>query len=142
VITVDRPVRFEEVDAAGIVFFARFFHYCHEVMETFFDEGLPRGPSGLRGYADLITRRRIGFPAVHVDVDYTAPLRYGDVARIALTVAKVGTSSTTLRYAFTRMPDGAAAAVVQHVVVSSSLDAMKKMPLPDDVRALLVAHTA
>ena len=38
----ERAVRFEEVDAAGIVFFGRFMEYCHEAMERFFD-GVPDG---------------------------------------------------------------------------------------------------
>ncbi|NVL83963.1 acyl-CoA thioesterase, partial [Escherichia coli] len=75
----DRPVHFEDVDAAGIVFFARFFAYCHDAMERFFD-----GVDG--GYVALITERKIGFPAVHASSDFKAPITYGDVARIAGTV--------------------------------------------------------
>jgi len=55
-----RPVRFEEVDAAQIVFFPRFLSYCHEAMEELFD-----GVEG--GYVALIRDRRIGVPAVHVE---------------------------------------------------------------------------
>ncbi|MFO0672802.1 MAG: acyl-CoA thioesterase [Polyangiaceae bacterium] len=83
----ERPVRFEDVDAAGIVFFARFLNYCHEAMEAFF------GPLD-GGYVRLINERHIGLPAVHLDVDYKAPLRYGDVARIEVTIPHVGRSST------------------------------------------------
>ena len=36
VIVYERPVRFDEVDPAGIVFFARFMNYAHEAMENFF----------------------------------------------------------------------------------------------------------
>lgn len=131
----ERPVRFEDVDAAGIVFFARFLGYCHDAMERLFDE-LPGG------YVDLITRRRIGFPAVHVDADFTAPLRFGDVARIATSVAKLGTTSCTFRYVFTRARDGAAVATIEHVTVSSDLETMVKVPHPSDVRALLEKHLA
>ena len=134
-IVTERPVRFEEVDAAGIVFFGRFFHYCHDAMERLFD-GVPGG------YVDLITRRRIGFPAVHVEADYKAPLRYGDVARIETSVAKLGTTSCTFRYVFTRAKDGVHVATLEHVTVSSALDTMTKVPHPPDVRALLEEHLA
>ena len=77
--TYERAVRFEEVDAAGIAFFARFFNWCHEAMERFFD-----GVEG--GYVGLITRRKVGFPAVHTQADWRAPLRYGDVMRIDTSV--------------------------------------------------------
>ena len=128
-----RAVRFEEVDAAGIAFFARFFNWCHEAMERFFD-GVPGG------YVDLITRRRIGFPAVHLTADWKTPLRYGDVANIETAVAKLGTTSATLRYVLTRESDGAHVATLEHVTVAPDLDTMPKLPLPDDCRALLELH--
>jgi 4-hydroxybenzoyl-CoA thioesterase len=129
----ERAVRFEEVDAAGIVFFGRFLEYCHDAMERFFD-----GIAG--GYVDLITKRRIGFPAVHVEANWSAPLRYGDAMRIEVTVPKVGTTSCTFRYRFVRAADGAEVATIDHVTVCSTLDTMQKTPLPADCRALLEAH--
>ena len=132
-VVYERPVRFEEVDAAGIAFFARFFNWCHEAMERFFD-GVPGG------YVDLITRRRIGFPAIHLTADWKTPLRYGDVARIETSVLKVGTTSATLRYTLTRTSDGAHVATIEHVTVATNLDTMTKRPLPDDCRALLELH--
>jgi 4-hydroxybenzoyl-CoA thioesterase len=129
----ERPVRFEDVDAAGIVFFGRFWSYCHDAMERLFDD-MPGG------YVDLITRRRIGFPAVHVSADFRAPLRYGDVARIATTVTKLGTTSATFRYAFTRAKDGVDVATLEHITVTTELVSMAKLPHPPDVRALLEKH--
>lgn len=131
----ERNVRFEEVDAAGIVFFSRFMEYCHEAMERFFD-GVPGG------YVALITKRRIGFPAVHVDATWKAPLRYGDGMRIEVSVAKLGTTSLTLRYRFVRKGDEVECALVEHVTVCSTLDTLQKIPLPDDCRALLASHLA
>lgn len=128
-----RAVRFEEVDAAGIAFFARFFNWCHEAMERFFD-GVPGG------YVELITRRRVGFPAVHLTADWRAPLRYGDVARIQTSVTKIGTTSATFRYVLTRMSDGVHVATIEHVTVATDLDSMTKRTLPDDCRALLERH--
>lgn len=126
----DRAVSFEDVDAAGIVFFARYFSYCHEAMERFFG-GVPGG------YLGLITKRRIGFPTVHLETDFAAPLRYGDVARISLFVMKVGTTSCAFRYEIVRAADDLMVATITQVVVSSNLDTMTKVPLPPDCRALL-----
>ena len=131
----ERPVRFEDVDAAGIVFFARFLNYCHEAMEAFV------GPLD-GGYVRLINERHIGLPAVHLDVDYKAPLRYGDVARIEVTIPHVGRSSTKLRYAFFRARDDAPVAEVVHTCAVSDLAVMKSIPIPDDMRALLSAHAS
>lgn len=131
----DRPVRFEDVDAANIVFFGRFSNYCHEAMESFFNtlEG---------GYVGLITKRRIGFPAVHMVADWKSPLRYGDVAEIETSVTKIGTTSITFRYVFTRKADRVHAATIEITTVSTNLAAMVKTALPDDCRKLLELHRA
>lgn len=126
----ERPVRFEEVDAAHIVFFARFLNYAHEAMEA-----LLGGLDG--GYVRLINERHIGMPAVHVSCDFRSPLRFGDVARIETRAARIGNKSVTYRYDFFRKADGAHVATVEHVCAVTDLQAMKAIPIPDDVRALL-----
>lgn len=129
-IVYDRQVRFEDVDAAGIVFFARFFGYCHEAMEALFS-GLPGG------YVDLVVKRKIGFPAVHVEADFKSPLRYGDIARIAVDITKIGTKSTTLRYSIARASDDKPVAVISHVCAVSDLDKLRAVEIPADIRAVL-----
>jgi 4-hydroxybenzoyl-CoA thioesterase len=127
-----RPVRFEDVDAAGIVFFARYFNYCHDAMESLFDalEG---------GYATLINDRHLGLPAVHVECDFRSPLRYGETARIDVSVEHIGTTSATLRYRIVRDSDGHPCATVRHVVVTSDLRSLTKVAIPADVRRVLSA---
>lgn len=129
----ERPVRFEEVDAAQLVFFPRFLGYCHEAMEALFDdvEG---------GYVHMVRDRKIGVPAVHVECDFKSPLRYGDVARIETTVAKLGRTSVTFRYALSRASDGAHVASITHVCAVSDLSALRAIPIPDDIRAALERH--
>jgi 4-hydroxybenzoyl-CoA thioesterase len=128
-----RHVHFEDVDAAQILFFPRFLTYCHEAMEAFF--------GGLEGgYVRLIKVRKIGLPAVHLEVDFKAPLGYGDVAEIDVTVERIGSSSCALNYTITRARDRVVSATVKHVCVVSDLTALAKIPIPDDVRALLSLH--
>jgi len=134
VVIFDRPIKFEEVDAAKIVFFARFLNYAHEAMEDFF-AALPNG-----GYAGLIIDRRVGLPAVHVEMTFSSPARYGDTLRIETSVARLGKRSATLRYRMLDARTGAARAEVQHTVVTTDLDAMRSCDMPDDVRAHLAAH--
>jgi 4-hydroxybenzoyl-CoA thioesterase len=135
-ISLDRAVKFEEVDAANIVFFARFVTYAHEAMEHFFG-----GIDG--GYAGLILARRVGFPAVHVDIDFKAPARYGDVLRIETRVARVGNRSAVLWYRMHHVEGGAAgrlACDLRHTVVTTDLRTLTSCDMPDDVRALLSQH--
>jgi 4-hydroxybenzoyl-CoA thioesterase len=133
VFAYERPVGFEDVDAAGIVFFSRFFGYCHEAMEAMLAplDG---------GYARLIVTRKLGLPAVHVEADFRSPLRFGDVVRIETTVERLGTSSVALRFDLARGAD--AIATIRHVVVLTNLETMRSAPLPDDVRAVLARHAA
>ena len=131
----DRPVRFDEVDAAQILFFARFFNYAHDAMEAFFGQ-LPGG------YVALINDRKVGLPAVHVEADFINPLRFGDVARIEVTVGRIGRSSCSFQHALTRQRDGARVARLLHVCAAVDLITMKSVPMPDDMRALLTDHLA
>ena len=132
-LTFLRPIRFEEIDAAGIVFFARYLTICHDAMEAVFDP-LPGG------YRALITERRIGFPAVHTECDFKAPLRYGDVVRVETRVVKIGETSVTFAFTLSRTRDEVLCAEVTHTTVVSALDTIVKTKMPDDVRAVLTAH--
>jgi 4-hydroxybenzoyl-CoA thioesterase len=133
VIVYERPIRFDEVDPAGIVFFARYANFAHEAVETFFQdlEG---------GYAALIQKRRIGLPIVHLEADFRAPLRYGDRLRIETRCEKLGTTSATFVHEISNADGGNLAATVRHVVVAVLLDTFRPCPIPDDVRRTLEAH--
>lgn len=91
--TFATPVRFCDVDHAGIVYFPRFFHLFHLAFEE-----LWRARIGPRAYVELLDRDRIGFPAVHAACDFRAPLRFGDTAEIELTVTRLGARSITFHY--------------------------------------------
>ena len=132
-ILYERPVRFEEVDAAAIVFFARFAAYAHEAMEHFFD-------ALAGGYAGLILERRVGLAAVHVAMSFLAPVRYGDRLLIETSTARVGTRSAVLRYRMIRAADRTLSADLQHTVVTTDLRTLQSCSMPDDVRAQLLAH--
>lgn len=130
-----RPVRFEEVDAAGIVFFGHFVSYAHEAMEAFF--------AGLEGgYSNLILRRRIGLPAVRVDIEYASPLRYGDVLVVETRASKIGGRSAVLGYTMRQESGGALVCTMAHTIVTTDLVTMTSCEMPADVRALLGAHLA
>ena len=131
--TYRRPVRFAEVDAARLVFFARVHEYCHDALEAFF-AALPGG------YAHLIQARDIGIPTVHISTDFTAPLRYGDVAVFDVEVLRIGRTSVTFRHTVRREADGAVCAVIRQVVVTTKLATLEPVPVPADVRALVEAH--
>jgi 4-hydroxybenzoyl-CoA thioesterase len=84
-------IRFAHCDPAGIVFYPRYVELCNEVVEDWFAEGL-----GV-GFAEMHQERRLGVPAVHLDVTFVAPSRIGDVLGFRLCVTDLGRTSATLR---------------------------------------------
>ena len=65
---LQQKVRFGDVDPAGIVYFPRIYDYIHEAFEELWETHV-----GARYYA-LLLERRMGFPLVHSEVSFTAPL--------------------------------------------------------------------
>lgn len=86
-----RRVEFGDTDMAGIVHHAVYFRYM-EAAETAFFRSL-----GL----SLVSRQAkppVGWPRVHCECDFSAPLQFEDEVEIHLLVAKK--KSKTLTYAF------------------------------------------
>lgn len=94
-----QKIRFDDVDGAGIVYYPRFFHMCHKAFEDFFDE---KGPVS---YPKLISEWRRGFPTVKTEGSYSAPLKYGDLAEVILSIEHIGRSSLKTRYRILRSGD-------------------------------------
>jgi len=126
------PVRFADVDHAGIVYYPRFFHLFHLAFEE-----LWRARLGPKAYVELIDRDRIGFPAVRAECEFSAPLRFGETAAISLSVARMGSKSITFRYRIHRAED--ATLVADGRVVCAVVDLAKfiAVPAPTRVREML-----
>ena len=124
-------VRFGDVDHAGIVYYPRFFVYFHEAFERFFDEnGHP--------YQPLLDDRRLGFPTVHIETDYKAPIKYGDKLDIEFSVDHVGTKSGVFRYVGYRHRDGREAVVAKITSACVDMNTFRAVDIPDDLRALFM----
>lgn len=126
------PIRFSDVDRAGILYYPRFLHYFHCCFEDFFDRGL-----GIP-YNHLLDVERIGFPTVHMEVDYLAPLRFGDKVEITLGVERLGTKSVTWMYTGTTSRENKPVQCVRAVLVTACLDmdSFKGRELPMKYRDL------
>jgi 4-hydroxybenzoyl-CoA thioesterase len=131
-----QPIRFDDVDGAGIVYYPRFLHLCHAAFEDFFNAAAPFS------YPTMIKDRRLGFPTVHIDANFRAPLSYGDTAVVTLAVANIGTSSMVLTYRIHRKRDSVLSfeAVIKTVLIN--LDSQKSTPLPEELRRMLEQYLA
>jgi 4-hydroxybenzoyl-CoA thioesterase len=136
--SVTFPVRFADVDHAGIVYYPRFYHYFHVAFEEFFRQRMASG-----AYVDLIDRRRIGFPAVRTECDYKAPLRFGDLVRIDMTIARLGGKSIRFHYLAIRAegasgPPGEVVADGTVVCAVTDLAQFRAVEIPEDLRTLFL----
>ena len=65
-------VRFGHCDAAGWVFYPRYFEMISDFVEDWFEDGLAASAPGLFHHKQILT------PSVHFTVDFVKPTRYGD----------------------------------------------------------------
>ena len=128
-----RPVRWSDLDPAGIVYFPRFFEFCHETLESLFS-ALPGG------YPALTMQRRIGVPTVHLEADFRAPLRYGETCVVRTVVTRVGRTSISFTHTLTGTTDGGIRAVITHVIAVTDLVTLRAIEIPADMRAVLTPH--
>ncbi|MCP4498863.1 MAG: acyl-CoA thioesterase [Deltaproteobacteria bacterium] len=125
-----QKIRFDDVDGAGIVYYPQYFKLCHAAFEDFFDDAAPFS------YPELIDERRQGFPTVHIDADFKAPLKYGDYVVMSLFVKKIGKASLLLHFDARRKRDGALAFTADITTVFMDLDTQESEPIPEELRAI------
>lgn len=132
--TQRRTVRFDEVDYARVVYYPRFYEYCHNTFEDFFavEVGVP--------YATVLTERRVGFPTVHCDADFKHPLRFGDAFRIEMDVTKLSRSTIGARYRVLLGETQRLCAKLEVVTTSVDLDRFRPVTLPEDIRMAFLNH--
>ena len=125
-----QKIRFDDVDGAGIVYYPQFFHLCHKAFEDFFDD------AASISYPQLINDQHRGFPTVSIHSEFSAPLRYGDLTLITLTIDKIGTSSATFNYEIRRKRDSKLCFSADITKVFIDLSNNKVLRIPEDMRLL------
>lgn len=134
--TRDIEVRFPDVDFARVVYYPRFFDFAHRVFEDFF--AVEVGVT----YAKMLVERKVGFPTVHAEADFQAPLRFGDLARLELCCEKASERSLALRYRVFRVEGLVHCATLKVVTVPVALDAFTATAMPAEVREAFLRHPA
>ena len=131
------PVRFQDVDAAGVLFFGRIYDYLHLAYEEFWvSAGVDR--------AWFFAGAPWVVPIAHSEADYKAPIRHGDTITVAIEVVKVGRASFTLRYTVTGgggPEDRRVAARTVHAFASrAEAGRLKPTAIPAELRVFLLRH--
>ena len=127
--TAKRTVRFSQCDAAGIIFYPRYFELVHEVTEDWFCVALDLP------YSRLMFKLRRGFPMLKLVARFSAPSQLGDLLDISLIVKHVGATSLHLDYDVECC--GVRRAYISSVVVQTVLETGRPMKIDGDLRARL-----
>ncbi len=122
-------VRFEHCDAAGIMFYPRFFALVNETVEDWF------ASLGF-DFKTLHVDQRKGVPTVRLESEFVAPVRMGDVLKQSLGVEAIGNASLELKHL--AVVGDRAVARFDQTLVFTDLAAMKAEPWPADLRAAIV----
>lgn len=127
---VPRRIRFSDCDPAGIVFYPQYFVMFNGLMEDWVD-----GPLGI-GFAELVSRRRIGLPTVRLEADFRAVSRFGDDVVLSLGLERLGGRSLTLALRC-ESAAGELRMAMRQVVVTTSLETHQAVDVPADLRAAI-----
>jgi len=119
-------IRFAHVDAAGIVFYPRYFEMLNAAVEDWFTQEL-----GV-DFRTMHQERAIGVPTVHVSADFQAPSVLGDRLTVRLTPRHVGRTSCSYDALFTA--SGRDRLKISGTLVCMCLRTQKAVPWPADIR--------
>ena len=115
-------VRFQDIDAAGIVFFARIAEYFHDAYFAFLSD---------RGGIDLPRAMREASwvaPMLHVECDYFAPLCFGD--RCVVEVVRAHLSGSDLSVGMRLLREGVPRGAKEAEVVAAGQQAHRFVTRP------------
>lgn len=123
-------VRFQDVDLAGVVFFARYFEFVHDAWGELLRE---------RGLAieELLREGTFVLPLKHVEADYLRPLRAGDPIEVQLVATRPGERELSLGWRIVTSGGATVHAVVTTVHAAVDVRAFKAIPLPERLRTAL-----
>ena len=124
-------VRFGDCDAAGIVFYPRYFDMFNSLVEDWCREEL-NFP-----FSEIVMHRGLGLPTVHLEVDFLAPSTLGDVLSAMLSVTALGKTSINLNII---LQGGDSVDRVRGKVTLVLIDRKehRAIPVPGEVRAKIL----
>jgi 1,4-dihydroxy-2-naphthoyl-CoA hydrolase len=114
-----RPIRFQDTDAAGVVYFANVLSFCHEAYEA----SLANAGINLRKF---FTHPEFAIPIIHATVDFRHPMYCGEEYEIHVKPSRLSASKFEISYSILLLkvpeeaivPQVAAEAAIVHVCIN------------------------
>ncbi len=119
-------IRFSQVDAAGIVFYPRYFEMLNAALEDWFSERI-----GV-DFPTMHLKWRIGTPAANIEADFKSPAFLGQVIEIELILVQIGRSSAQMAVSFTC--ENRLILTGKYVIVCVDLDKLQPVAWPAAIR--------
>ncbi|MFO1076503.1 MAG: thioesterase family protein [Planctomycetota bacterium] len=116
--------RFGDIDEAGIAYYPKLLHYFHCAFEDWWSDGLGHA------YPRLLHEDKLGLPAVKLEAEFFAPVRYGDEPWVHLGVLRIGNSSVEFAMWMTRGDDPQPLCRARVLTAAVDMDTMQKRELP------------
>ncbi len=118
-----RTVRFEDTDAAGVVYFANVLKICHEAYE----EVLITAGFDLKSF---FRDSDVAVPIIHADVDFFRPLHCGDRLSVQISSHPINDSEFEIVYEISLVgfDRPASRALTRHVCIDPVGRSRKELP--------------
>lgn len=127
-----QPIRFSHCDPAGVLYFPHVFDFVSAALEDWFAQRL-----GLPFHVLHLEQRR-GNPVVRTHCEFITPCRFGETLTLDLEPVIVGRSSIETRLSGTVA--GARRFRVRHKTAMMSMETMRAIPLPGEIRNKAIAE--
>lgn len=106
-----RTVRFQDTDAAGVVYFANALAMCHEAYE----ESLATSGINLKLF---FSNPNVAIPIVHASVDFFRPMFCGDKVSIHLSPCELGNDNFEINYTIMLAERQIIKAITRHICIN------------------------
>ena len=124
--TIHEPVRWSDIDRAGIIYYGQFLRFF-EIAETelFRAVGLP--------YSEVFDRLDIWLPRVQIHFDFRKPLLLDDLIEVSAYVGRFGSKSLTLRFEVNKKGESDLVAEGHVVLACVSRSTFKSVFVPAEI---------
>ncbi|MBM0743143.1 acyl-CoA thioesterase [Phormidium sp. CLA17] len=121
-----RTVRFQDTDAAGVVYFSNGLAICHEAYEA----SLQAAGIDLKAFFKGVP---VAVPIVHASVDFLRPISVGDRLEIHLTPHQTDSTEFEIHYQLCLEPSldkPVIKALTRHVCIDAQARTRQELPPP------------
>jgi acyl-CoA thioester hydrolase len=125
-------IRYQECDAQGVVYFARYPEYYDITITELFREAVGSYQAMVDGGSDMVVAEQ--------SIRYRGSGRFDELVDVEVTIDKLGDTSMLSSYTIKRDGELLVEGDMRHVFIE--VQTKRKRSIPDDIRAALAGYTS